>query len=93
MAICGAPSIVNHYTDWGAGLAIGLAGLCLASIARNYRGAGTRTAIVIALVGIVLLLIGLFIPNALPCYYTGAALLFFSSVYNGRGYRWLSRIV
>jgi hypothetical protein len=88
MAICGAPSLTEHHTDWGAWLAIGLAVLCLGSIARNYRGAGTRTAIVMAFVGICLLVTGLFIPNAMGWYYAGAALLFLSSFYNGRGYRW-----
>lgn len=88
MAICGAPSLTEHHTDWGAWLAIGLAVLCIGSIARNYRGPGTRTAIVMALSGMSLLVAGLFIPNAMSWYYAGAALLFLSSFYNGRGYRW-----
>jgi hypothetical protein len=93
MAVCGAPSVMNHHTDWGAWLAIGLALLCIGSIAKNYRGAGTRTALAIALVGSSFLLFGLLTPNAMLWYYGGAILLLFSSFYNGRGYRWLSRIV
>lgn len=93
MAICGAPSIVNHHTDWGAWLAVGLAVVCIGSIARNYRGSGTRTAIVIALLGLAFLLAGLLTPNAMIWYYLGATCLFLGSLYNGRGYRWLSKIV
>lgn len=93
IAICGAPSVVNHHTDWGAWVALGLATVCIGSIARNYRGTGTRTAIIISLLGLSLLLFGLFTPNAMPWYYTGAVLLFLGSFYNGRGYRWLSRMV
>lgn len=93
MAICGAPSIIDHQTGWGAWLAIGLALICLASIARNYRGTGTRVAIGIALSGIALVCTGLFLPNALACYYAGAALLLLSSFYNGRGYRWLNSLI
>lgn len=93
MAICGAPSIIDHQTGWGAWLAIALALICLGSIARNYRGAGTRTAIGVAVAGIALLGIGLFLPNALTAYYAGAALLLLGSFYNGRGYRWLGRLI
>ncbi len=85
--------MVNHHTDWGAWLAIGLALVCLGSIARNYRGSGTRTAIIIALVGLTFLLVGVLAPNAMIWYYLGATCLFLASFYNGRGYRWLSKIV
>jgi hypothetical protein len=90
MAICGAPSITHHHTDWGAWLAIGLAVICIGTIARNYRGSGTRTAILIAIAGLICLLAGLFLPNAMSAYYAGASLLFLSSFYNGRGYRIVS---
>lgn len=93
MAICGAPSLVRHHTDWGAWLAIALALLCLSSIARNYRGPGTRMAVLIAFIGILFLLFGLFTPDSLPSYYLGGSLLFLSSFYNGRGYQWLRRIL
>ncbi|MCY7359360.1 MAG: hypothetical protein LH609_18270 [Rudanella sp.] len=93
MAICGAPPVVNHHTDWGGWLGLGLATVCIGSIARNYRGTGTRTAIIIALLGLSLLLFGLFTANAMLWYYAGASLLFLGSFYNGRGYRWLSRMV
>jgi hypothetical protein len=93
MTICGAPTFVNHQTGWGAWLSLGLAVVCVGSVARNYRGPGTRNALVIALTGMLFLTIGLFLPNALPWYYGGGALLFLSSFYNGRGYRWLSRFV
>ncbi len=89
MAICGAPSVVQHHTDWGAWLAVGLATVCIGSIAQNYRGTGTRTAIVLALLGLSFVCFGLFAPHAMTWYYAGAGLLFFSSFYNGRGYRWL----
>lgn len=92
MAICGAPSLTEHHTDWGAWLSLGLAAVCLWSIARNYRGPGTRAALVVATSGLCLLLVGLFMPHAMRCYYAGAALLFLGSLYNGRGYRWLNRV-
>lgn len=93
MAICGAPTLVDHHTDWGAWLAIGLSLLCLGSIVRNYRGTGTWTALGIALFGFASVITGLFLPNAMVWYYLGGAMLFVGSFYNGRGYRWLSKIV
>jgi hypothetical protein len=92
MAVCGAPSIVHHQTDWGAWLSIGLALICLFSIARNYRGPGTRTALWLAGLGLVLLCVGLFLPNAMLAYYLGGAILFLSSFYNSRGYRFFTSI-
>lgn len=89
MAICGAPSVISFHIGWGTSLAIGLAVVCLISIVANYRGKGTRTALFIALLGLALLCIGLFTPDSMKWYYTGAILLFSGSFYNGRGYRWL----
>jgi hypothetical protein len=91
MAICGAPSLVDHYTGWGAWLAIGLTVLCVGSIARNYRGTGTHTALGIALLGTSFLCAGLFYANALGWYYVGAMLLFLAGFYNGRGYTFIRR--
>lgn len=93
MAICGAPALTEHHTDWGAWLSLGLAAICLFSIARNYRGPGTRLALCIATLGVILLLTGLYTPHALLWYYIGAALLFLGSLYNGRGYRWFNRLL
>ncbi|GAB2525436.1 hypothetical protein [Spirosoma aerophilum] len=93
MAICGAPSVVNFQIGWGTWLAIGLAAICFSSIATNYRGKGTRTALCIALSGLSFLGIGLFTPDSMGWYYVGAILLFSGSFYNGRGYRWLSKLV
>ncbi|GAA4447285.1 hypothetical protein GCM10023189_03480 [Nibrella saemangeumensis] len=90
MAICGAPSVLQHHTDWGAWLAVALALICIYSLVKNYRGKGTRTAIVIASFGLSLLLVGLLIPNSMRWYYSGATLLFVSSIYNGPGYKWLN---
>jgi membrane-bound ClpP family serine protease len=84
--------MVDHSTRWSNWLVPALAMICLSSILMNYRGRGTLRAIFIILVGIFLIALGLYTPGAMVCYYAGSALLLLGSLYNGRGYQWLSAI-
>jgi hypothetical protein len=91
MTMCGTASLINHHTDWGAWLAIGLSIIVLGSIILNFRGKGTYKSILIALIGILMVLIGVFKPNMMSFYYLGSVMLFIAAFYNGSGFRWFNR--
>jgi hypothetical protein len=91
MTMCGGPSLITHHSDWGAWLALGLGVIIIFCIAFNNRGTGTYRALLLALFGFSLVILGVNKANMMPFYYIGAILLLLAAFYNGRGFRWLNK--
>jgi hypothetical protein len=93
MTMCGGPSLITHHSDWGAWLAIGLGGIVIFCIARNNRGAGTYRALLLAIFGFFLVILGVNKANMMLLYYVGAVLLLLAAFYNGRGFHWFNKFL
>lgn len=91
MTMCGGPSLITHHSDWGAWLAISLGGIIICCIAINNRGVGTYRALLLAIFGLFLVIIGVNKVNMMLLYYIGAILLLLAAFYNGRGFHWLNK--
>ncbi len=93
MTLCGSSSILSHNTDWGAYVSIGLAFIVLLCLVFNYRGKGTKRAILLAIIGICLIVLGIYIPNQISFYYIGSMFLLLSAYYNGSGFVKINNLI
>jgi hypothetical protein len=92
MTMCGSSTLISQHIDWAAYLSIALAAIVIFCIARNYRGKGTLRALLLALTGITMVAMGIFLPKNINSYYIGSILLLFAAYYNGSGFKPLNKV-
>jgi hypothetical protein len=93
MTMCGSSALVSQHLDWAAYLAISLAIIVVFCIARNYRGIGTSRALILAIVGLLFVLSGLFQTENIISYYIGSILLLIAAFYNGGGFKPINKFI
>jgi hypothetical protein len=93
MTICGSSSLISHHTDWGSYFAIGLSFTVLLCLGFNYRGAGTKRAIFLAIIGLLFVILGIYNPRFMSLYYFGSILLLIATFYNGSGFAKINKLI